>query len=93
MQTLPLDMMTTTTTMATGDDDDNDEVDDDCDGATRIEVDDDCDSATRADDDLWGAGGSASSLNGEGDGNGIPRTVIRDLAATTSKVDGGSSLR
>jgi hypothetical protein len=56
------DMMTTTTTMATGNDDDG--VDDDCDGATREEVDDDCDSATLADDDLWGAGGSASSLEG-----------------------------
>jgi hypothetical protein len=39
---------------ATGydDDDDDDEVDDDCDGATR------------ADDNQWGAGGSASSLEG-----------------------------
>jgi hypothetical protein len=55
-------MMTTTTTMAMGDDDDK--VDDDCDGATREEVDDDCDSATCADDNLWGAGGSASSLEG-----------------------------
>jgi hypothetical protein len=53
---------TTTTTMATGDDDDK--VDDDCDGATCDEVDDDCNGATRADDDLWGAGGSASSLEG-----------------------------
>ena len=44
------DMTTTTTTMAMGDDDD--------------EVDDDCDGATRADDDLWGAGGSASLLEG-----------------------------
>ena len=43
-------MTTTTTTMATGDNDD--------------EVDNDCDVATRADDDLWGAGGSASLLEG-----------------------------
>ena len=55
-------MTTMMTTMATGDD--NDKVDNDCDGATRDEVDDDCDGVTCADDDLWGAGGSASSLEG-----------------------------
>jgi hypothetical protein len=55
-------MTTTTTTMATGDNDD--EVDNDCNDATRDEVDNDCDVATRADDDLWGAGGSASLLEG-----------------------------
>ena len=48
--------------MATGDNDD--EVDNDCNDATRDEVDNDCDVATRADDDLWGAGGSASLLEG-----------------------------
>jgi hypothetical protein len=43
-------MTTTTTMMAMGDNDD--------------EVDDDCDGVTRANDDLWGAGGSALSLEG-----------------------------
>ena len=56
------DMTMTTMTMAMGDDDD--EVDNDCDGTTHDEVDDDCNGATRVDDNLWGAGGSALSLEG-----------------------------
>jgi hypothetical protein len=44
--------------------DDDNKVNDDCDGATRDEVNDDCGGATRADDNLRGAGGSASSLEG-----------------------------
>jgi hypothetical protein len=47
---------------ATGYDDDDDDDGDGDDDDNK--VDDDCDGATRADDDQWGAGGSASSLEG-----------------------------